>query len=435
MSSLGIGYIGLAALLALLALRLPIGISLLIVSFGGIWGAVGWDVAWSMLGIAPFGFAANWVLSSVPMFLMMGYIAYHAELTEGLFDAARKWMSGLPGGLAVSAVVGSSGFAAVTGSSVACSAAMGRIAIPVMLKFGYQPALATGSVAVAGTIGALIPPSIILILYGVITRQPIPDLFLGGVAVGLLSAIAYSAVIIIRVKLNPTLAPQSEERIPLHEKVLALRQTWPILLVIFGVLFGMFAGVFTATEAGALGAFLACVIGILKRTLNWDRLSRATMECVVTTGSLVLIGVGATLFARFLVLTGVGDSLAEAMLSVSDNKMIILAMIIFTYLLFGMFLEPIGAMLLSLPIFLPIIQDGGYNMIWFGVLLAKLLEIGMVTPPIGINTFVVKSVVGHLVPIQTIFRGVAWFVVVDLLIVLIMVLFPEIVLFLPNWLN
>ncbi|MEC7258005.1 MAG: TRAP transporter large permease subunit, partial [Pseudomonadota bacterium] len=199
MSNIDIGFTAMGLLVVLLAMRIPIGLSLIVISFGGLWALIGWRGAYGMIGIVPYKFTANWVLSSIPMFLLMGYIAYHAQLTKGLFQAARVWMGALPGGLAVSAVIGSSVFAAVTGSSLACTVAMGRIAVPEMLRSGYHPELATGTVAIAGTIGALIPPSILLILYGVIASQPVPHLFLAGLGVGLVSAIGYVLVVMIRV--------------------------------------------------------------------------------------------------------------------------------------------------------------------------------------------------------------------------------------------
>jgi tripartite ATP-independent transporter DctM subunit len=433
MTEVQIGFAGLAILLVLLAIRIPIGLALIGVSYCGIWALVGWNVAWGAIGIIPYQFSANWVLSSVPMFLLLGFVSYHAQLTKGLFDAAKVWLSGLPGGLAISAVLGSSAFAAVCGSSVACSAAMGRIAVPEMMRARYHPELATGTVAVAGTIGALIPPSILMILYGVIARQPVPQLFLGGLAVGILSAIGYITVIWIRVKLDPALAPRVVRHVPLSEKMTALADTWPILLVMIGIFAGLFGGVFTATEAGAVGAFLACVVGLAKRTLTWRRFKAAAIECLLTTSALIIIGVGASLFTRFLAISGVGGVISDAVLGVSDNQMIIMLMIVAVYLVLGCFLEPIGAMLLTLPIVLPIVSEGGHSLIWFGVLLTKLLEIGMITPPIGMNVFVIKGVVGNLVSLTAIFRGVMWFLAMDLFLVLIMVLFPQLTLAVPQY--
>ncbi|GHF62468.1 TRAP transporter large permease [Seohaeicola zhoushanensis] len=432
MSNVEIGFSALGILFVLLAMRIPIGLSLIVVSFGGLWVLIGWKGAYGAIGIVPYKFTANWVLSSIPMFLLMGYVAYHAQLTKGLFQAARVWMGALPGGLAISAVIGSSIFAAVTGSSLACTAAMGRIAVPEMLRSNYHPELATGTVAIAGTIGALIPPSILLILYGVIASQPVPHLFLAGLGVGVISAIAYVVVIVLRVAVNPNIAPPVNNDYTWRDRFTALGDTWPIILVMIFIFAGLFGGIFTATEAGALGAFFACIVGFAKRTLTWQKFRAAALECLLTTSALIVIGVGASLFTRFLAISGVGTAISTTILGISDQAIVILIMIVVLYLLIGCFLEPVGALLLTLPIVLPIILAGGYDMIWFGLLLVKLLEIGMVTPPIGMNVFVMKGVVGDQVSLTSIFKGVGWFIVMDLVVVAGMIAFPETVLWLPN---
>ena len=432
MSGVEIGLWGLGVLFLMIAMRVPIGIALISVSFAGLWVLMGWRVAWGAIAVMPYQFAANWVLSSVPMFLLLGFICYHAELTKGLFHAAKVWTSALPGGLAIAAIFGSAGFAAVSGSSVACSAAMGRIAVPEMMRQKYDPELATGTVAVAGTIGALIPPSIILILYGVIAQVSVSDLFLGGISAGIITAIGYVLVVLIRVKLNPALAPAFEGRASRAERMEALRDTWPILLVMIGIFGGLFGGVFTPTEAGAIGAFLACLVALLRGSLDWRRFRMAAEETVITTGALIVIAVGATLLARFLTLSGAGRYLSEAVIGLSADPTMILFGIILLYLLLGMFLEPIGAMLLTMPIVLPIVDSSGWSLIWFGVVLTKLLEIGMITPPIGMNVFVIKGVVGNLVTTSQIFRGVFWFIVMDLGVLALLSLFPDLILFLPG---
>ncbi|MBJ6137064.1 TRAP transporter large permease [Marinobacter litoralis] len=432
MSDVQIGLSGLGILVALLALRVPIGVSLIGVSFGGLWYMMGWNIAWGSLGIIPYQFASNWVLSSVPMFLLLGFVCYHTQLTQGMFRAARMWLSGIPGGLAIAAVFGSAGFAAVSGSSVACSAAMGRIAVPEMIRHRYHPELATGTVAVAGTIGALIPPSIIMILYGIIAQQSITGLFLGGISAGILTAIGYITVILVRVKLNPSLAPDTNEVIPTAEKIRALKDTWPVLLIMIGIFSGLFGGIFTATEAGAVGAFLSLVVAALKRSLNWTRFRNAILETLMTTGALIIIAVGASLLTRFLALSGAGDYLSELIIGLNSGYFMLFLAIVLIYVFLGMFLEPIGAMLLTLPIVLPIVDNAGLNLLWFGVVLTKLLEIGMITPPIGMNVFVIKSVVGNLVTTSAIFRGIFWFLVMDFLILIFLIAVPDFILFLPS---
>ncbi len=432
MSDVSIGFVGIGILVALIALRVPIAVSLIGVSFFGIWALVGDRAAWGSLGIIPYSFAATWQLSSVPMFLLMGFFCFHAGLTKGLFDAARMWLSGLPGGLAVAAVFGAAGFAAVTGSSVACAAAMGRIAVPEMMRYRYDVSLATGSVAAAGTIGALIPPSILMILYGIIAEVPISQLFLGGVGAGLLTAAGYVIVIMTRAGLNPALAPRLREQVPLIDKIEALKETWPVLLLMAGVFGGLFAGLFTPTEAGAVGAFLSVVIAGIKRALTWESFKNALLETLLTSASLFIIAIGASMLTRFLAFSGAGDYLSEAVVAIGAHELLLLVGISLIYLVLGMFLEPIGAMLLTLPILLPIIDSTGFSLVWFGVVLTKFLEIGMITPPIGLNVFVIKGVVGDLAATSTIFRGVAWFLVADLVVIVLLMAFPDIILYLPS---
>lgn len=432
MSDVQVGLIGIGLLLTLIGLRVPIGVSMITVSFTGIWYLMGWNVAWGALGVIPYQFSTNWVLSSVPMFLLLGFVCYHARLTEGLFRAARMWLSGIPGGLAISGILGCAGFASVCGSSVACSAAMGRIAVPEMMKQRYSAELATGTVAAGGTIGALIPPSIIMILYGIIAQTSITELFLGGVAIGLITMVSYILMIILRVKLNPELAPSVKEAIPMSEKMAALKDVWPILLVMIGIFGGLFSGLFTPTEAGAVGALLSCVVAMVARSLTWERFKNAILETLLTTTALLIIGIGASLLQRFLALSGAGTYVSELIIGQNADIFWVLAGIVLIYLMLGMFLEPIGAMLLTLPIVLPIINSAELSLVWFGVVLTKLLEIGMVTPPVGMNVFVIKGVVGNLISTTGIFKGVLWFLVADFVVLGLMLYYPEMVLFLPE---
>ena len=427
-----IGLIGLGILVLLLLLRLPIGLSLIVVSFGGIYVLIGPRAAWGILSTVPYQFTAKWTLSSVPMFLLMGFVCYHAGLTQGLFAAFRSWMARLPGGLAIASVLGSAGFAAVTGSSVACAAAMGRIAIPEMMKARYDAALASGSIAAAGTLGALIPPSILLILFGVFAEQPIGKLFIGGIGAGALTAALYIAVIWLVAYFKPHLAPRLDETPPLAERLGHLKDTWPILALLVVVIGGMFSGLFTATEAGAVGALASIVIAFAKGSLSRTNFWAALQETLVTTAALFVIAVGANMLTRFLALSGSGELIASAVLALQADPLVLLLGIALLYLVLGMFLDPIGAMLLTLPVLLPVLTASNVDLIWFGVFLVKFLEIGMITPPIGLNVFVIKGVVGNAIPLTTIFRGILWFLVADAICVALLIAFPGIVTYLPS---
>lgn len=433
MSDPQIGLLGIAGLLVLIASRVPIGIALVVVSYLGIWSITGPTAAWGMLQVVPHTFIANWTLSSVPMFLLMGFVCYHAGLTRGLFDTARLWLSRLPGGLAIASVFGCSGFAAVTGSSVACAAAMGKVAVPEMVRNRYDMSLATGTLAAAGTIGALIPPSILLIIFGVVAQVSISDLFLGGIGAGLATALTYIIVILIRVKLNPELAPPVTERYTLAQKMASLKETLPLVVLVAGVLGGMFAGLFTATQAGAVGALLSFVVAAFNRTLTREAVTRSITETLTTCGSLFIVTIGASMLTRFLTLTSLGEAISGVVTDLNTGPIMLIVGITLVYLLLGMFLEPIGAMLITLPIFLPLVGSTGISLIWFGVYVTKLLEIGMVTPPVGMNVFVISSTVGKTAPTDLVFRGVLWFFVADIILLVFLVAFPGIIMAIPNW--
>jgi len=427
-----IGLIGLGAVLVLLALRVHIGIALMSVSVTGIYVLIGARPALGMMTTMPFDFVAKWTLSSVPMFLLMGFVCHQAGLTRGLFEAARSWLSWLPGGLAVASVWGSAGFASVTGSSIACCAAMGRIAVPEMLRAGYAPSLATGAIAASGTLGALIPPSILLILFGIFAEVPISRLFIGGIGAGLLTAMLYMGAIVAVATLRPDLAPRLADRQTTRDRLRKLRDTWPVLVLLVVVIGGMFSGLFTATEAGAVGAVAAILIGLQRRTLSRAGLWSSLRETLVTTSSLFLIAIGANLLTRFLTLSGAGDYIADAIIALNADPLTLILGLSAIYVLLGMFLDPLGAMLLTLPVLLPILGEADIDLIWFGVFLVKFLEIGMITPPIGLNVFVLKGVVGGSASLATIFRGIFLFLAADAIAVAMIIAFPGIITWLPG---
>ena len=420
MSATLVGTSGLILLFVLIALRVPIAISLIGVSLGGITLAFNLKVALGVLSAVPYTFAASWTLSSVPMFLFMGFLAYHTGLTQGLFRAARTWVGTLPGGVAIASVLGAGGFSAVTGSSIACAAAMGRIAIPEMRKSGYEDSIATGTLAAAGTIGALIPPSIVLILFGIQAQVSILKLFLFGFYVGVATLALYSLVIVGLAILRPELLPRGAP-VPLRERMRALVDVWPLLLVVVGIFGGLVAGWFTTTEAGAVGTLLTAIIGLMRRQLSYDAFKSSVMDTLLGGGSLFLVAIGANVFTRFVALTGLTGAMNDWIQAVAPTAFGLLVIIVVFYLIVGMFLEPVGAMLLTLPLLLPIVKSAGIDIIWFGVLVAKLLEMGMITPPVGLNVFVIQSV-SDRVPLEKIFRGVLWFLCADLLLVAGMIL-------------
>lgn len=419
MDPITIGLLSLASLLVMIALRVPIAVSLLTVSFAGIYLIAGLRPAMNMLSTIPYSTAASWTLSSIPMFLLMGYIAFHSGLTSGLFHAARVWLGWLPGGLAVASLTGAGGFAAVTGSSVACSAAIGRIAIPEMAKHKYDLKVASGSVAAGGTIGALIPPSILLILFGILAEVSITDLFFGGLIAGVASLLLYILAVQISALVRPGSLPRAEST-SFKEKMAATVEIWPVLLMVGAVFGGLFSGFLTATEAGAFGAFIALVIGVVRKQLSWAGFKESLIDTLLACGSLFIIAIGANLFTRLVAMSGLSFEIGDFVASLGLGALGLLVVIVLIYLALGMFLEPIGAMLLTLPLFLPLIGAEGIDKIWFGILVAKLLEVGMITPPVGLNVFVIHSVAKDFVKLEQIFAGIIPFLAADLLLVAVM---------------
>ncbi|NDV00954.1 TRAP transporter large permease [Pseudoroseicyclus tamaricis] len=429
-----VGLWGIAILALLLVLRLPVALALITVSFGGIWSLIGLNPAIGILANTPYSFVASWTMSAVPMFLLMGFIAFHTGMTGGLFEAAKVVLSRLPGGLAISSIFACSGFAAVSGSSLACSAAMGRIAIPEMVKAGYRPSIAAGCIAAGGTIGALIPPSILMIIYGVIAETSITQVFVGGISIGVITAISYCLVVLAICWLRPDVIPSRTEMSD-HQGVKALAKVLPVALLVLLVFGGLFSGLFTATEAGAVGAFGTVLLAAATGTLNRTAIKNSLLETVTTTGSLLIIGIGATMFTRFLGISGLSNFIAQAVAGADLSYLGLMLIIVAIYLALGTFMEPFGAMLVTLPVFLPVLEAQQISLVWFGVLVVKLLEIGMITPPVGMNVFVIKNVAGKYVSVTQVFAGVLPFMLADLLVVALAIAVPSIVLFLPALMN
>ncbi len=432
MSNLAIGFIGLGSGLLLMALRVQIGVALGVISFFGIAAILNMKAAWGIITAVPYNFVGDWNLSAVPMFLLMGYVASSAGLTAGLFESMRLMLSRLPGGLGVASVSACALFAAASGSSVATSSAMARIATPEMLKYKYDPGLASGVIAASGTLGSLIPPSILLVLYGYFAEVSIAKLFIAGFLPGIVSALLYMGMIVGRATANPSLAPPLDEHPAFGEILDSFREIWPLPVLIGGVLIGIFVGVFTPTEAGAVGAFLAFVIAAVRGRLTFHMAKEALMRTLSGTAGIFMVVIGTVLLTRFVALAGVPTYLADAMIGLGTDPLLIILMIAIMYIILGMFVDSIGLLLLTLPIILPVVREANMDLIWFGIIAIKLLEIGLVTPPVGLNVYVIKGALGNLVSLQTIFKGIWWFLLMDLVAFAIIVSFPQLSLWLPS---
>ena len=404
----------------------------MLVFIGGVSLLKGWDVAAGMLRTEPFDFAAHWSFSAIPMFLLMGAVAHHSGISTALFRAARIWLGGLPGGLAVAANFACAGFAAASGSSTATAAALGRISVPEMTAAGYDPGLSTGTVASAGTLGAMIPPSIAFVLYGIFAEVSISKLFIAGVLPGLFTAGVYAAMIMIRCKINPKLGPPYKSDAGWSEKLNALKEVWPLLALILAIIGGLYAGLVTPTEAGAFGAFVSVVVAFIQGRLNWVVFRDSVFEALSGTARIFWVAIGAVLLTRFLAMTGAEGFLKEMVGSWAADPVLLVLAASLIYVVLGMFLDPLGLLLLTLPLLLPMFEALNLDLIWFGVLVVKYIEIGLLTPPVGLNVYVIKSVVGEDISLETIFKGVAWFLVCEAIVVVILVMFPGISLYLPS---
>lgn len=432
MDRVAIGYLAIIAGLGLIALRVPIGVALGVVSFLGIAAILNMQAAWGIITAVPFLFVGDWILTAIPMFLLMGYVASSTGLARGLFRAMRIALSRLPGGLAVASVGACALLSAASGSSVATSAAFARIATPEMLRYRYDPGLASGVVAAAGTLGSMIPPSILMMLYGYVAEVSIAKLFAAGFLPGFLTAAMFSAMIIARVATTPALAPAVDVRFTAAEKLAALAEIWPLPVLVIVVLLGIFVGLFTPTEAGAVGAFLVILLAWSRGALTRAALKDSVLNTLTGTAGIFMVVIGTVLLARLMALSGVPDHIAGGLMALGGDQLTVIIMVSGLYLILGSFLDSISILLLTLPIILPVARHAGIDLIWFCIILVKLLEIGLVTPPVGLNVYVMKGALGNLISLPVIFRGVTWFVVTDLVVLALLIAFPDISLLLPG---
>ena len=430
MSSAALGTIGIGILLVLLILRIPVAFAMFLVGFVGIWILNGWASAMGLLASESFTLASSPELVVVPLFILMGNVASATGMSRQLYDAAYAIVGQVRGGLASATVIGCGGFAALSGSSVASALTMGKVSLGQMDRFDYDKRLSTGVVAAGGTLGILIPPSTGFVIYAILTEQSIGRLFLAGVLPGLLLLSAFLTTVALICWLRPAAGPKGPKT-TMQEKLRAIGAALPILLVILLTIGGIYGGFFSPVEAAGVGAGAVIIYGFATRTLALKALFLAAKDSVVTTATVMLILIAAHMINPFLALSHVPTAVGEMLAALNLSVLGTLAVILLVYLVLGCFLEGFAMLVLTLPIFFPVVTQLGVDPIWFGVLVVLTLEMGLISPPVGINVFIVKSV-APTVPLGDIFRGVMPFWIAMLLTLIILIAFPQISLFLPT---
>jgi len=430
MDPIVVGAIGIIALVVLMLLGMHIGITMCVVGFLGFAYLVGFPAALGLLKTVPFATASNFALTVIPLFVLMGQFAFYSGLSRDLYDFSYKWLGHLPGGLSIATIGACAGFAAICGSSPATAATMGTVALPEMKKYNYSQSLSTGSIAAGGTLGILIPPSVGFILYGVIAEESIGKLFTAGIIPGLMLALFYSLAVYLVVRRKPELGPPGPNT-SFGEKIKSLKGVWGVIALFLVVIGGMFAGIFTANEAAAVGAFGAMLFMASRGKMNRETVYKALVETGRTTAMIFIILIGAFVFGYFLAVTKIPMTLADFVSALAVSRYVILAFILVVYIFLGCIMDSLAMVLLTVPIFLPVVKSLGFDPIWFGVIMVMVMEQGLITPPVGLNVYVISGVAKD-VPLDVIFRGIYpfWFAIIVAIIVL--TAFPQLALFLPQ---
>jgi len=410
---------------------MPIAFVMMFVGFLGISYLASVNAALPVVANTVYETAAYYPYTIIPLFILMGSFAGGAGITAKLYGSFDKWFRKLPGGLGIATIAACACFAALSGSSVAAAAAMGTIAIPEMRRFKYDPALAVGVVAAGGTLSFLIPPSLGFVVYGMLTEQSIGKLLVSGIMPGIVLSLAFIVVIVVKVKLDPSLAPVTPGRVSWKEKFLALGGIWETMLVFVIVMGGIYLGFVNPTEAGAIGATALFVIVISKLKLTLKSLSTALLEATRISVLVLFLVAGANVFSYFLALSTIPASVSAWMAALHVSKYVVLSIIIVIYLILGCFLDAISMMVLTMPVIFPVVKTLGFDPIWFGVVCVIMMEAGLITPPVGLNVYTLAGVVKD-VPMSTIFRGSMPFLIAMLAVTVLIAVFPGIALYLPS---
>lgn len=430
MEPLSVGLLAFAALFVMLIATVPIGFAMGLCGLLGMGMIIGFAPALALFGSTVYETTATYDLSIIPLFVLMGAVASRSGLSKELYGAFNAWLGAFRGGLALATIGACGAFAAICGSSVATAATMSRVALPEMERYKYAESLATGSIAAGGIIGILIPPSVVLVLYGVLTETSIGDLFIAGFLPGILTVLGFMLVIAIMTRLRPELGAAGPKT-STGEKLAALGRTWAILLLFVLVIGGIYFGVFTPTEAAGVGAMGAFGISALRRRLTWSASRDALLETIKTTAMIFTILIGALTLNNLMIFSGIAGALQGFVGGLDMHPMAVMAIILLIYLVLGCFLDALAMILLTVPIFFPIVTGLGFDPVWFGVIVVMVVELGLITPPIGMNVFVIKGMAPH-VKLTSIYAGVIPFVLAQMVLIVAVFLIPGIALWLPE---
>ena len=425
-----VGITAFLVLIFLLAITVPIGVAMMLCGVGGLAMIIGLVPSLSLFGTTVMQSVVTYDLSIIPLFILMGALASRSGLSQELYDAFNAWLGGFRGGLALATVGACGAFAAICGSSVATAATMSKVALPEMKKYRYSDSMATGSVAAGGIIGILIPPSVILVLYGLLTESSIGDLFIAGFLPGILTILVFMIVISIVTRLHPDSGPAGEKS-TWKQKLNATLKTWAITALFATVIGGIYFGVFTPTEAAGVGAFGALFIAFSRKRLNREMMKETLLETGQTSAMIFTILIGAITLNNLVIFSGLANALADFVSGLNMSPATVMLIILLMYLIMGCFLDALAMILLTVPIFYPIVLDLGYDPIWFGIIVVMVVELGLITPPIGMNVFVIKGMV-QSVPLVSIYKGVLPFVIGQVVLIIAVFLIPEIALWLPE---
>jgi C4-dicarboxylate transporter DctM subunit len=430
MDTVTIGYIAIIILILVIFTGIPIGVAMGIIGLAGMIYVSGPMAGLSLLERTPYDTMANYDMSVVPLFILMGSICFFGGISQDLFHAAYKWIGGLKGGLAMATIAACAAFAAVSGSSIATAVTMGTVSLPEMRRYNYDMKLATGTIAAGGTIGILIPPSIIFMIYGIITQNSIGKLFIAGFIPGIIESLMFILAIYIMCLIKPSMGPAGPKT-NFMEKLIALKNTWVVVALFLIVLGGLYLGWFSPTEGAGIGAFGAFVFALIRRKLTWKTFYASLLDTAKTTGMVFIIVIGANMLGSFIAITQMPNVLAQTIAVLPVHPLIIMLLIILIYLFLGCVMDTMAMVLLTVPIFYPVIIKLGFDPIWFGVIIVIVSEMGLITPPVGLNVYVIKGIAKD-VPMYDIFKGITPFLICQIILVIILLFVPELALFLPN---